>query len=156
MHAQCEHVLFSPTGDRIHKARFFFLNVVFIENSIQNHARNVDVRNINKSQKTYATMEPKSIQTQVKLHSQIDLGKTPSREKSRPGAPKGRKCRCGPLAREIERSRTGLAWSHTPVGRWPGELLLLFQFSRNLQVFSRNCSFLGSSITTHITGPQIG
>ena len=45
-------------------------------------------------------MEPKSIKNPLKIHPKIEVRKrtVQNREKSRPGAPKGRKCRCGPTA----------------------------------------------------------
>ena len=53
---------FSPTGDRFNKNHNFGKSLFFIENSIQNHARKVDVRSIEKSLKNDAKMEPKSFQ----------------------------------------------------------------------------------------------
>ncbi len=60
-YAKYVNALFFPYRSSISSKSFSLNNLLFIENSIQNHVRKVDVRSIDKSLKN-AKMEPKSFQ----------------------------------------------------------------------------------------------
>ena len=76
-------------------------------------------------------MEPKSIKNPLKIHPKIEVRKrtAQNREKSRPGSPKSRKCRCECLARVPFLGRWGPynegkkdcgLCSSAPTRRWRG------------------------------------
>ena len=89
------NLLFFSNGRPNSEKSKFRKSLFFIEKSIQNHARNVDVRAIAKSSKHNAKMESISIKNRWKIHRKIEVGKrmVQNQENRRPEASKRRKTR---------------------------------------------------------------
>ena len=75
MRAKYANVLFFPSRRSISKKMKIQKSLFFLGSSIQNHARNADVRIIEKSLKNDAKMETQSFQNRWRIHWKIGVGK---------------------------------------------------------------------------------